>query len=151
MSLAFRVAGDAQRGSRADMEIIWADPERHSLAERYDAAVKAQAAGVPWRTVMQDVLQFSPQFSPQQVDRMEAERAADAFLAGVAPDGEGEATDADDLRRRFEALGIGVRAGVDPEDAARRLGLAGIEFTGAVPTSLRLPESDAADLEDSSP
>jgi hypothetical protein len=80
MSLAFRVAGDTQRGSRADMEIIWADPERHSLAERYDAAVKAQAAGVPWRTVMQDVLQFSP----QQVDRMEAERAADAFLAGVA-------------------------------------------------------------------
>lgn len=80
MSLAFMFADDAQRASRRDMEIIWADPERFSLAARYDAAVKAQTAGVPWRTVMSDVLQFSP----QQVDRMETERAADAFIASVA-------------------------------------------------------------------
>lgn len=78
MALAFRVAGDEVRASRQDMEIIWAPPERFSLAERYDAASKAQAAGVPWRTVMTDVLQFSP----QQVDRMETERAADLLLSG---------------------------------------------------------------------
>jgi hypothetical protein len=77
MTLAFLMAGDTERASRTDMEIIWSSPERFSLAERYDAAVKAQAAGVPWRSVMQDVLQFSP----QQIDRMEAERAADALLA----------------------------------------------------------------------
>jgi hypothetical protein len=77
MSLAFLFAGDEVRARRGDMEVLWAPPERFSLAERYDAAVKAAAAGVPWRTVMTDVLQFSP----QQVDRMEAERATDAFLA----------------------------------------------------------------------
>jgi hypothetical protein len=76
MSLAFLFAGDIERASRADMEVLWAPPERYSLAERYDAASKAQAAGVPWRTVMTDVLQFSP----QQVERMEAERATDALL-----------------------------------------------------------------------
>lgn len=81
MSLAFTMAGDTERASRTDMEIIWASPERFSLAERYDAASKAQAAGVPWRSVMQDVLQFSP----QQIDRMEAERAADALLAPQPP------------------------------------------------------------------
>lgn len=79
MSLAFTFAQDEQRASRGDMEVIWASPERFSLAERYDAAAKAQAAGVPWRTVMSDVLQFSP----QQIDRMEVERQADALLNPV--------------------------------------------------------------------
>lgn len=79
MALAFAMSGDASRSSRTDMEIMWAPPDRHSLAERYDAASKAGAAGVPWRTVMLDVLQFSP----QQVDRMEAEKAVDTLLAPV--------------------------------------------------------------------
>jgi hypothetical protein len=61
------------------MEIMWASPERFSLAERMDAAAKAQAAGIPWRTVMEDIMQFSP----QQVDRMEAEREQD-LLRGAA-------------------------------------------------------------------
>lgn len=78
MALAFLFAGDEERARRGDMEALWAPPERFSLAERYDAASKAAAAGVPWRSVMRDVLQFSP----QQVDRMEADRATDAFLAG---------------------------------------------------------------------
>lgn len=82
MSLAFLLAGDSERGNRADMEVIWASPERFSLAERYDAAVKAMAAGVPWRTVMSDVLQFTP----QQIDRMEAERVTDSLLAAPLPE-----------------------------------------------------------------
>ena len=76
MSLAFLTMGDAERASRTDMEVLWAPPERFTLSERYDAASKAQAAGVPWSTVMKDVLQFSP----QQVQRMEAERAADLLM-----------------------------------------------------------------------
>lgn len=82
MSLAFMFAGDETRARRSDMETLWASPERFSLSERYDAASKAQAAGVPWRTVMTDVLQFSP----QQVDRMEAERATDVFLTALSPE-----------------------------------------------------------------
>jgi hypothetical protein len=82
MSLAFTFAGDTLRASRRDMECVFASPERFSLAERYDAASKAIAAGVPWRSVMGDVLQFSP----QQIDRMESERAGDALLsAALAP------------------------------------------------------------------
>lgn len=81
MSLAFAFAGDFDRSSLVDLETLWQPPERFSLAERYDAAVKGQAAGVPWRTTMTDVLQFSP----QQVARMEAERVTDAFLAPSLP------------------------------------------------------------------
>lgn len=84
MALAFAFAGDELRARRVDMETMWASPERFSLAERYDAAAKAQAAGVPWRSVMADVLQFSP----QQIDRMEAERATDSLLlAPPVPNG----------------------------------------------------------------
>jgi hypothetical protein len=76
MSLAFLFAQDAERGSRRDMEVIWAPPDRVTMAEKYDAAVKAQAAGETWRSVMTDVLGKTP----QQIERMEAERAADALL-----------------------------------------------------------------------
>jgi hypothetical protein len=51
------------------------------------------------------------------------------------------------MKERFDALGVAIRAGVDPQDAARQVGLPGIQFTGAVPVSLRLPQSEAKDLE----
>lgn len=74
MSIAFRFAGDAERAQRGDMEVLWAPPERLSLSERADAASKAQ--DIPWRTRMSDIWQFSP----QQIDRMEAERVTDELL-----------------------------------------------------------------------
>ena len=76
MSLAFLFAGDTARASTGDMEVLWAPPERFSLTERASAATQAAAAGVPWQTIMTDFLQFSP----QQVQRMAAERATDALL-----------------------------------------------------------------------
>ena len=56
--------------------------------------------------------------------------------------------DANVLKAKFDALGVAVRAGVDPQDAAARLGLDGIRFTGATPVALRLPKDEAADLEE---
>lgn len=78
MSLAFLFAGDLTRANRRDMEVIWAPPDRVTMAEKYDAAVKAQAAGETWRSTMQDVLGKSP----QQIQRMETERQSDALLNG---------------------------------------------------------------------
>ncbi len=52
------------------------------------------------------------------------------------------------MKAKFDALGVGIRAGVDPADAATRVGLSGIKFTGAVPVSLRQPEAEASSLED---
>jgi hypothetical protein len=83
MSLAFLFTGDTERARRGDMEVLWAPPDRVTMAEKYDAAVKALAAGETWRSVMQDVLGKSP----QQIARMEGERAAEAFLtASLQPD-----------------------------------------------------------------
>lgn len=86
-SYAFLFAGDTQRAALPDLEIIWAPAERFTLAARADAASKAQMAGVPWRTIMSDIWQFSP----QQIARMEAERATEALLSPQVP-GAGVAT-----------------------------------------------------------
>lgn len=52
-----------------------------------------------------------------------------------------------EMKAKFDALGSAIRSGVEPEEAARSLGLTGISFTGATPTSLRLPVAEAAGLE----
>lgn len=44
-------------------------------------------------------------------------------------------------------MGVLIRAGVTPESAAERAGLPGVEFSGAVPVSLRLPAAQADNLE----
>jgi hypothetical protein len=60
------------------VEVSWLPVERQSLAERADAATKAQ--DLPWRTRMTDIWQFSA----DRVDAMETERAADALNAALA-------------------------------------------------------------------
>lgn len=57
-------------------EVQWADPERQSVAQLADAAVKKQAAGVPWRQRMVDL-----RYTPTQIAVMEADRVSDAMLA----------------------------------------------------------------------
>ncbi len=52
------------------------------------------------------------------------------------------------MKSSFDALGVAIRAGVDPQSAAQILGLRDVRFTGAVPVSLRMPQGDADDLED---
>jgi hypothetical protein len=75
-----------------------------------------------------------------------AKTSGTAAPAEILPTGEDSAA----LRQKFEALGVAIRAGVSPESAAAALGLPSLKFTGAVPVSLRLPESEADGLEDTS-
>lgn len=80
ISLGFLFSGDEQRAKLADIETLWAPPDRRSLSERADADSKARGPdGMPWRTRMRDIWEFSP----QQVERMETERMSDALVAGI--------------------------------------------------------------------
>jgi len=68
------------------VDTAFADPTNVSTSERYDAAVKAKSADVPFRTIMTRILGFSA----DEVDRMEIERAAEqvtvqALLASAEP------------------------------------------------------------------
>lgn len=62
------------------VEAGFADPTHVTTAERYDAAAKAQAAGVPWRTIMIDILGFSA----EKVDEMQTEREEELLTAALA-------------------------------------------------------------------
>jgi len=53
-----------------------------------------------------------------------------------------------DLKTRADIFGALFRSGVTPDAAARTAGLPDLEFTGAVPITLRQPETKAASLED---
>ena len=59
--LQFLWVGDTERATRRDMEILWQPLDLPSMAERFDAASKAQAAGLPERYIRSDVLGMSPQ------------------------------------------------------------------------------------------
>jgi hypothetical protein len=60
-----------------DVESLWFPVERQSLTERADAAMKAQ--DLPWRSRMLKIWQFSA----DEVDQMETERAADMLNASL--------------------------------------------------------------------
>jgi hypothetical protein len=66
------------------VEIQWAPPQLASLQERYAAAVQAKAAGMPWHSIMTDILGFSE----DKVDQMELQLASEQLqmsaLMGVA-------------------------------------------------------------------
>lgn len=81
MRLAFRVLGDKARAEAWSAETLWADPEFRSVSEMADAAVKKQAAGVPWRQRMVDM-----RYTPAEIARMEIDRASDALNATPATD-----------------------------------------------------------------
>lgn len=93
-----------------------------------------------------------PDWTDQQVDDEAAlilsedgmaDPADPALFGGPDP----AVLDPADVKAKADAMGVLIRAGVAPEDAAARVGLPGVRFTGAVPTSLRLPENEAAALE----
>lgn len=114
-------------------------------AEHRGSAVSSLVASIGARL---DAAAGDPVVQETAALRGGAEEAAPAPApaAAVAEPSTGE--DAKVLKDKFEALGIAVRAGVEPSAAAERLGLAGIELTGAMPVSLRMREDDAELLEE---
>jgi hypothetical protein len=73
MRLAFATLDDP-RSKSVHAEVIWKDPEIRSDSELADAVAKRVAIGVPWSQAMRDL-----GYSPQEIERMRAERLADDF------------------------------------------------------------------------
>jgi len=140
------------------------NPVRPSVVSQSDAIVK-QVQAIPWlasSTVLLEELGYDEsQIVRLLADRKRSEGGSllDRALATVSAQpaaasttqesvAQSRSSDTADLKAKFDALGIAIRAGVDPGDAANRVGLSGVKFTGAIPVSLRVPESDAVTLED---
>lgn len=134
-------------------EVIWDETDARSFAQVVDGISKLQAAGVPIEALIEDV----PGWTQQRVTvaRAAIRKAAGAGLVASLRGSQDGApaivtpavTEAGDIKAKADALGVLIRAGVDSEAAAKMVGLDGAKFTGAVPVSLRLPESDASGLE----
>jgi hypothetical protein len=135
----------------------WRSPVHLSRAAQADAGMK-QLSAVPWLAETEIGLELVG-LTEQQIKiamaakrRLNGKGVLDALqqaaqsAATIAPPSAED--DAAALKAKFDALGVAIRAGVDSQDAAIRLGLSGIKFTGATPSSLRLPESQAENLEE---
>lgn len=141
--------GDVDSDAFRGVSTQWEDVETPTRSAAADAAMKLTASGIlpSGSQVTQDMVGLSDQ--QQGILRAEQQsQMVREVIDVVQSPGESTVDEAKSMRDRFEALGIAIRAGVDPDDAAARLGLDGVKFTGAVPVSLRQPEAVTARLED---
>ena len=77
MRISFLMLGDRERGTAYQLETIWAEPQRVSLAQITDAAVKArQSLDVP-RLATWRMIGASPQEIEEWEEELEEERAAE--------------------------------------------------------------------------
>lgn len=151
----------------SELAANWRPAKTPSRAAAADATVKL-VQSFPWLAETEVALEWAG-FDRTTIKRLMAEKrragvsqfvASLAARQGAAPgaeqappsekpepakepaksdDTKSATEDAAALKAKFEALGMAVRAGVDPADAASRLGLSGVKFTGGVPVSLRMP------------
>ncbi|MEO6627622.1 MAG: phage portal protein [Aquihabitans sp.] len=144
-----------------ELQPRWRSPANLSRASAADAAVKT-ISQFPWLADSELGLEIYG-FDDDFIARAMAERrrvggsaALDAIRQAVEanrPVVTGETDPAQvgmsarEIREKADAMGVLIRAGVSTESAAEQVGLTGVRFTGAVPVSLRLPESDANKLE----
>jgi RES domain-containing protein len=155
LRLGAHIDGDTEAASDVMAEVTWADTSVRSLASAADALGKmATMLGVPvqalwsripgvsktdveeWRAMLVDGDPFA------QLGDMLDRQAGDPAGAMVT------AADPETVKAQADAMGVLIRSGVEPHDAAVAVGLGQIRFTGAVPVSLRIPQADAAVLED---
>jgi hypothetical protein len=80
-------------------------------------------------------------YSPQEIERMQSDRAQDALLAASTAAAPVPPVTPADVKARADAMGVLIRSGVDPAAAAQIVGFDGLTFTGAAPGSLRLEET----------
>lgn len=60
MSLMFQINGDTLRSDVTQIEILWTPTEVLSLAERYSAGAQAAGFNLPLKTIMREVLHYTP-------------------------------------------------------------------------------------------
>lgn len=124
----------------------WVNPALPSVVSASDAMVK-QIAAIP-RLAESDVALEELGYSEEQILRLRADwrRKDNEDAMAALRSGRGVAqtlateTPAE-VKARADAMGVFIRAGVKPEDAARIAGVQGAEFTGMVPVALRAPEA----------
>lgn len=132
-----------------DIRSQWRSPLHVSRAAAADAGSKI-IDKVPWLAETEVGMELlgltSSQIDRAMNDRRRAQGRQLADALAEAGQSSGPSLDPAALKAQADAMGVLIRAGVSPESAARQVGLP-VEFTGAVPVSLRLPEEQSQRIE----
>src|SRR5690625_5243245 len=129
----------------------WQSAATPTRAATADEVTKLVAAGIlePHSDVVRKRLNLTRgerRLMDQEQRRALARQSLSELVQRGQP-GEGDVSEVDQvqaMRTRFEALGLAIRAGVDPNSAAQMLQLEGVQFTDLVPASLRDPNRGTA-------
>lgn len=124
-------------------QVVWGDTTPRSMAEIADALLKLGTLDIPFEALWERI----PGVTDQDISRWKEMGSAAQVAAEVGDMLAGIEVDPAEIKGRADAMDVLIRSGVSPESAARKVGLTGVEFTGA-PVSLRLPEVEAAGLEE---
>lgn len=135
-------AGESQVPSELlRLQADFRDPRHPSKASEADWLTKV-ASMMPWVAEADTTLDLIG-VRPAVAERLRADRAAmrarDTLGRLGAEPQEQSMDEAADMRTRLEALGIGIRAGVDPAEAPALVGLPGVKIT-RTPASVREDE-----------
>lgn len=126
------------------IEVEFAPPAYVSWNEKAQASSQANGT-LSRRWIARNIWGLSEDDYREMETDLATERLELLTLAGG--DGAG-GQDISAMGTAFDSLGKAIRAGVSPDDAAGRLGLDGLQFTGATPVALRLPEREAQGMEE---
>lgn len=81
MRMAGMMTDNASLAEARSAEVMWMNPETHTMAALYDAALKSVAIGIPWRGRMEML-----GYTPQAIALMQTQREEDAKLVQPAID-----------------------------------------------------------------
>lgn len=146
LRLCSYIDGNQSAADDYTSEARWADMEARSYAQTIDGLVKlVSGLGLDPEIALEDVPGMTEQRLQRNRDSVLSARGGSLVesLMNQSP-----TDDAVAIKAKVDALGALIRSGAEPESAAQVVGLEGIVFTGAVPVTLRLPEREAAQLED---
>jgi hypothetical protein len=136
--------GDVDPADLRTLASRWHDPRVRSVQEQ-STFVAAQVAAGNFQAGTRATLDLLPITPEEAASHADANRmAAGSSLVGqLLAAGAGDSgSDPADLKARADALGVLIRAGVDPKIAGERVGLPGLTFTGT-PVAVRTAGEDA--------
>lgn len=151
---------DAETNAVGRLKSRWADPRTRSVQEQSQFVAQQVSSG-NFQPGSETTLRQLP-IDPDDIELFASEARRGSGLsilteiangASTAPsEGTGsiledQVKEANAMKAKLDALGVGVRAGATFDSLKLLLGLDGVENSGAVPAMLRMPESEAAAYE----
>lgn len=137
----------------------WADPRTRSVQEQSQFVAQQVSSG-NFQAGSETTLRQLP-IDPEDITLFASEarrgsglsilsELASSGVSTTSTDGsrlDDQVKEANAMKARLDALGVGVRAGATFDSLRSLLGLDGVENSGAIPAMLRMPENEAAGYE----